>query len=209
MTIIQFIEKNEISEVLHFTTHNGLIGILDSQMLKPRSRLSENKRLEHILQLNTPKLLDPDWEQFINLSISRINSHLFNIASSNWHQHASWRILSFSPDILSHEEVMFTTTNNIYTGVERNEGLQGLEKLYEPSILRWQNNRIFRSPLIHSSFPTCEQAEVMYPKDLPTAFLKKIYVAKEEDLMAVEASFGFVGHNIVDVIVDPSKFGIS
>ena len=208
MSITKFIEEKRITEVLHFTTHQGLIGILDSKKLKPRNRLSEDKRLEHILKLNTPRVMDPGWEHYLNLSIARINSRLFNISANNWHQDASWRILSFSPEILSHEDIIFTTTNNMYTGVKRSSGLQGLMKLYEPSVVMWQEVKACREPTTISCFPTCEQAEVMYPKDLPTMYLNKIYVAEEEHLMDVEALFGFVDHDVVEVIVDPSKFGI-
>lgn len=208
MNIASFVKEKKITEILHFTTHLGLIGILDSKLLKPRSRLSLDNRLEHILKLNTPKVMDPDWEHCLNLSISRINFSLFNISSNKWHQDVSWRILSFSSKILSHDDVTFTTTNNIYTGVKRGKGLQGLIKLYEPSVVRWQNNNVIRPPESIPSFPTCEQAEVIYPNDLPTTFLNKIYVASEDDLMDVEALFGFLGHEAVEVIVDPSKFGI-
>jgi hypothetical protein len=57
----------------------------------------------------------------VNLSISRINARLFNISAKNWHRALDgwWAVLSFDPLILTHDGVVFATTNNAYPGVIR------------------------------------------------------------------------------------------
>ena len=109
MSVEEIIRDRRIKEVLHFTTHLGLIGILDSKYVISRERLPEDKRLEYILNLNATRRLDTAWLDYVNLSLSRINSTFYEISSKNWHPAVQWRILSFDPVILMHEDVYFAS----------------------------------------------------------------------------------------------------
>jgi len=209
MTIKEIIQRRGIKEILHYTTNKGLIGILDAGKVKSRDRLQADQRLEFILKLNTPKVRDdPKWVDFVNLSISRINTDLFKISSEKWHPGSDlwWCILSFDPIILTHNGTYFTTTNNIYTGVKRNQGAVGLEALFSDMIIRWSGNIISRPRKLHESCPTCRQAEVLYPKELSTTFLQTIYVETDEKADAAYGIIGGVKHPEILVKVDPAKF---
>ena len=45
MTINEIISQRNISEILHFTTNEGLLGILYSRSIKSRQRLPKEKML--------------------------------------------------------------------------------------------------------------------------------------------------------------------
>ncbi len=190
MTIDEIVEKRNIQEILHFTTNEGLTGILATKALKPRKRLPEDKYLEYIYKCNCPdRSRDVAWHDYVNLSITNVNRHLFGISKGKWHskEDSWWCILSFNPIILNHTGVFFTTTNNMYSGVRRYKGADGLEKLFAPSITRWSGCVVQRNPQIQNNQPTCEQAEVLYPGDLSVEFLTKIYVETEENEWAVKS----------------------
>src|SRR6266511_5391085 len=100
--ILQLIERRGITEVLHFTTSKGLLGILYSRLVLPRRRLPRNKLVEHVYMVNAEVRYDPEWTDYVNLSIAQINTRFFDIASRKWHRDKDlwWCILSFSPVIL-------------------------------------------------------------------------------------------------------------
>lgn len=207
MTISTLVNERQISEIVHFTTNKGLLGVLYTQCLRARERLAEDARLEHILKLNSAVRKDKPWFDYVNLSISRINSHFFS-SSSRWHATDDiwWAVLAFSPEILGHEGVVFTTTNNMYTGVQRNSGVAGFNALFAPIITRWDGEYVTR-PAAHPPFlTTCEQAEVLYPGEIPTDWLRRIYVQNESNADEVCAQIGAVCHRSIEVVVDPSKF---
>jgi hypothetical protein len=206
MSIDKIVEEREINEVLHFTTNKGLLGILDSKGLSSRARLSKNDRLEFILNYNSGTRKDTDWLDFVNLSISRINSSFFN-SSGKWHsENIWWCILSFKPEILSHAGVVFTTTNNIYTSVTRSPGCEGLEKMFETNITQWRARVVTRAPELPKNYPTCEQAEVLYPKVVSTEYLQCIYVKDEESFDQVQAQIVATSHSSIEVILDADMF---
>jgi len=62
MTIDDIVIQRKISEILHFTTNEGLLGILYSGALKSRQCLPQEKQLEYIYKPNavfTPE----NWQQ--------------------------------------------------------------------------------------------------------------------------------------------------
>lgn len=207
MSIDKIISDREITEILHFTTNKGLLGILDSKGLTSRARLAENHRLEFILKYNSDIRKDKDWLDYVNLSISRINSAFFN-SSDRWHVDSNiwWCILSFKPEILKHPNVSFATTNNIYTGVQRGSGCEGLESLFGSQTTRWHSNIVKRNPDLHTKYPTCEQAEVLYPALVSTEFLQCIYVRDEESYDQVHAQIIGTNHPQIEVILNPDMF---
>lgn len=192
MTIEDIIIKRGITEVLHFTTNSGMTGILASNAVKSRKRLSEDKYLEHILKFNCPdRSRDSTWHDYVNLSITTVNLNLFGISKGKWHSgmEGFWCILSFSPEILTHSGVIFTTTNNIYTGVKRGQGAGILEQLFDRKVMKWERNIITRNLSTPQNQPTCNQAEVLYPGKLSLDYINCIYVNKADDASAVESLF--------------------
>jgi len=209
MTIEEIIASRGISDILHFTTNHGLAGILATGAVKSRARLSRDKYLEHILKLNCPdRSRDAAWHNYVNLSISRINSHLFRISEGNWHRALDgwWCVLSFDPRILAHDGVVFATTNNMYTGVIRRSGPQGLEALFSPRITRWCGCTVKRQAETASFQPTCFQAEVLYPGELPLEDCQGIFVRDDEHLDEVHAMFAALSVSTISCETDAGRF---
>src|SRR3954469_23794344 len=104
MSISEEVKRRGISEVLHFTTNRGLVGILATEKLLSRRRLKEEDYLQFILHNNALVRQEElphfdksqDWLDFVNLSISEINSSYFGF-SGNWahNQDLWWCILAF------------------------------------------------------------------------------------------------------------------
>lgn len=209
MTIQELIYERSITEILHFTTNKGILGILDSRALKSSDRLKDDQRLEYIFQPNAAvRTKDADWLDYVNLSISRINADFFS-ASGNWHKDKNlwWCVLSFSPEIITHDGVVFTTTNNIYTGVKRSSGVDGFEKMFAPRIVRWVNNIVDRPTSLPINYTTCVQAEVLYPGQVSTEFIQKIYVANEESADELAGQLHVLRHSQVPIQINPNIFG--
>lgn len=201
MSIEEIIASRKINEVLHFTTNRGLVGILATKALKARSLLSQDKYLEHIYLYNCPdRSRDAAWHGYVNLSITTVNWRLFGISMHKWHQQPGifWCVLSFDPVILTHEGVYFTTTNNMYSGVLRAKGSRGLERLFDETIVRWSGSVVTRDTDEPANQPTCPQAEVLYPNQVPIEYLREIFVEDEAHLDSVGSELDTLasGYNI-------------
>jgi hypothetical protein len=207
MTVEEVVRARCITEVMHFTTHWGLLGILHSGFVKPRKALPNDAELEHIYSPNAVYRKDRPWLGHVNLSISRINYEFF-CHSCRWHRESDlwWCILAFDPVILLCDGVVFATTNNIYTGVKRGKGGSGLEALFATSITRWNGNIKVRDSRSNANHTTCEQAEVLYPGDLSIEHLDRIYVQNGEDEDEVHAQLSLIGRSNISVAVEPSIF---
>jgi len=214
MTIGMEVSNRNICEILHFTTNRGLVGTLASEKLLSRRRVREEDYLQHILHNNAlvrqeelPNFdKSKDWIDYISLSISEINSSYFGF-SGNWAHNKDvwWCIMAFDPAILEHDGVVFVTTNNVYPHCVRQVGLVGFQALFESPVPRKGDWKAFRGAR-PANLPTCEQAEVLYPGELSTAYLKRIYVRKGEDADRVRGFLrDFVITN-VDVVIDEQKF---
>lgn len=208
------IEERDIKEVLHFTTNRGVVGTLALRSLLSRRRLPEEAYLEHVLHPNA--LVRPeasvyfdksaDWLDYVNLSISQINRRFFDV-SERWHKNSDvwWAILAFDPAIMTHDGVHFATTNNGYPYCQRAPGEAGFEALFSPRVQRkldWWVVRGRRPEFL----PTCEQAEVLYPHQVSTDFLRRIYVRREDDVDSITGWLRELGHRGVDVVLEPTKF---
>jgi len=208
MTISDIVKARGVSEILHFTTNKGILGILDAQSLKARARLHEDERLEYIFKLNAENRdRDSAWHDYVNLSLSRINSNFFS-ASGNWHKHEDlwWCVLSFLPEILDHPGVYFTTTNNMYSGVRRSTGEAGMESLFATTITKWTGNTISRRQDLPSHFTTCIQAEALYPGAVSTKYLQRIYVTNESAADELAGQISMLRHPEVPIIIRPEIF---
>lgn len=208
MKIVDVIKQRSISEVVHFTTNHGLLGALSTGTLISRQRLPNEKLLEHILTLNCTIRRDVAWLDYVNLSISRINNNLFTVSSTRWHRDKDlwWCILAFSPEIMAHDGVYFASTNNMYTGVTRAPGGEGLEALFSSSIRQYNENYVHRNSIILAHHTTCRQAEVLYPGELSMQFLRRIYVATPDHSDIVHAIYVALGLTPVDIVVSPEVF---
>jgi hypothetical protein len=209
MSILQVVNDRGISEILHFTTSKGLLGILYSREVLPRRRLPKNKLVEHVYMLNAAVRYDPEWTDYVNLSIARINARFFDIASKKWHGDKDlwWCVLSFSPVILTHDGVVFTTTNNAYSDVvERSGGVAGLDAMFAERVTEWPGRVIVRSSDFPDCYPTCRQAEVLYPGPLSTDFLKRVYVVNDLHQDIAYAQAEAIDHRKIEIAVDSSVF---
>lgn len=205
MTIQEIIEARNIRQILHFTTSDGLLGMLAGQppSLLPRAQLSQERHLEFILTVNSPIRKDEEWTSYNSLSITRINRYFFKYSLRN-HPNAYWAILAFSPEILTHPGVVFATTNNIYFDVVRGEGPEGLNRLFAPTI-RNRGRNICRQTGHTLDCPTDIQAEVLYPGALSFDFLKEIYVPNEKAKWLIDAQVQF-HHKAYTVRISPGYF---
>ena len=215
MSVRQIIADREIEEVLHFTTHRGVVGTLASHALKSRYRLPEDKYLQHILHVNASVRPEAsaffdksdNWLDYVNLSISEINRRYFEV-SERWHEAEDiwWAILAFDPAIMTHDGVVFATTNNSYDLCVRAGKSKGLSALFETPIGRklpsWKAYRGARGP----NLPTCEQAEVLYPGEVSTEHLVRVYVREEEYQDQVAGWLEEFEIPNVEVVWSPSKF---
>lgn len=189
MSIADVIAARGIAEVLHFTTNRGLVGMLATGEVRSRKLLNSDDYLKSILHKNAivrPEAAEnfdkkEDWLDFVNLSISAINTSYMGF-SRRWphNQKIWWYIMSFDPAIMTHEGVYFTTTNNAYEHCRREAEEEGLSALFSPSVRRkgnWSARRGSRA----NHLPTCQQAEVLYPHSLSLDYLRHIYVQSPED----------------------------
>ncbi len=214
MTIQEIIFDRQIESVLHFTTNRGLVGTLASKSLLSRYRLNNEQYLEHVLHVNAAKRPEAaadfdksqNWLDYVNLSISEINSRYLSV-SKRWHNNSDvwWCILTFVSDIMTHNGVVFATTNNSYALCERNGGVEGLEALFAARIQRKHNWTVWRGTR-PSNLPTCEQAEVLYPEAVSTEYLRCIYVEEDDHHDLASGWLQEFGCNDVDVVISTQKF---
>lgn len=208
MSIEEIIRSRGITRVLHFTTTSGLLGILATWAVKSRARLPRNKYLEFIYKPNCEIRRDPDWLDYVNLSIQRINAIFFDICANRWHADKEWCVLSFTPDILTHKGVVFATTNNSYTGVRRGTGASGLMTFYAARMGQchcWDSS-FERPPGLAPNLPTCPQAEVLYPCELSLDFLNRIFLSADEQTDDLAGQIAVLGCSEIDYEVDISVF---
>ncbi|PAJ87304.1 DarT ssDNA thymidine ADP-ribosyltransferase family protein [Burkholderia ubonensis] len=213
--IKEIVAARGIGEVVHFTSNHGLVGSLQVGSVVSRRQLPAEDHLAYIAaptsatRREAEEYFDKneDWLDFVNLSISEINASYFNFASKKWHVAGDrwWAILSFSPDILSHDGVYFATTNNIYEHVSRQSGALGLQNLFSQKIKRKGGWAAFRRDRA-DNLPTCEQAEVLYPKRLSLDYLEKVYVQNGDDYDRVSGWLNYYKRPNVQVVIDAAKF---
>lgn len=148
-----------------------------------RDKLPEEQHIEFVYTPNCPdRIKDADWTGYVNMSISRVNNRML-LSSNDWHEadEVWWAILSFYPDILSHEDVHFTTTNNTYhETVQRAPGFAGFDAMFSETV-RWGYYGSIKSRRgLPRHLTTDEQAEVLYPGSVDLRLLQRIYVRKPE-----------------------------
>ncbi|NQZ52428.1 MAG: DUF4433 domain-containing protein [Moritella sp.] len=180
MTIQEIVSSRQISQVVHFTTNLGLVGILSLQSLKARGLLKDEEILKYILKYNSTYRSDPAWTNHVNLSLSNINVEFFNYCKG-WHSDIYWCVLCFTTDILQHKKVVFTTTNNIYPSNKRATGPEGLLAMFADQVTGKRGAITIRDDDKIDNETTDIQAEVLYPRAIDIKYLTKIIVSSDED----------------------------
>ena len=183
-------KQRGITQVVHFTTVRGAIGVLASGFVKSRALLPKEEYLEYVYEPNAFLRKDTAWLDYVNLSIERINDWMFT-TSVRWHavEGNPWVVLSFDPQILAHPGVVFTTTNNIYPTCRRAEGLVGFSQMFAGIVsgrYSIQHDRLGKPP----AWSTDRQAEVLYPGQLSCEFLQQIDVQTEDGFRDVNGALG-------------------
>ena len=211
----QAISRRGVQEVVHFTTNRGLIGILAKGALLSRPLLRREDLLRYVAYPNTQYRQEEsagfdkqeDWVNYVNFSITNPNGSFFRI-SRDWHlqDDVYWVVLVLDVRILLHTGVYFTTTNNVYQGCVRRQGVEGFEGMFASQVTKkpgWTEHRSQK----RDNQTTCNQAEVLYPVQVDASNLVKVYVANEQDLVRTRASLAEFDRPDVEVTLDQSKFG--
>ncbi len=189
-TITEIIQKRNIQEIVHFTTNHGVLGMFADGRLLSRQRLPTNKYLEHVYRPNASVRKDPAWVDYISMSISRVNTRFFGYSRS-WEREVEtwWAIVTLDPVILTHDDVVFTTTNNIYPSCRRASGAEGLEAMFAQTVFGLYEGALHRTSDMPASWTTDDQAEVLYPAELPTSYLRDVYTATDEHADIVASQY--------------------
>lgn len=208
MTIADKIVQSHIEEVVHFTTNHGCLGTLFTDFLKSRAQLADDPMVEYLFSPNAALRKDIDYLDHVSLSINHINTRFYRTSANSWHRAEPifWCILSFDPMILTHPGVVFATTNNMYTGVSRAVERIGMDALFAPQITQWTGKTVMRTPGLADCWPTCSQAEALYPRAVSTEHLRKIYVKDGTDQSEVVGFLRATLHRNVEVLIAPAKF---
>ncbi|MUO85733.1 DUF4433 domain-containing protein [Agrobacterium vitis] len=209
MTVQDIVANKSISEVVHFTTNHGCLGTLYTEHLQSRKRLQNDTMVKFLFAPNTDLRKDPEYVDYVSLSISHINTEFFRVSSRSWHRDEPifWCIMSFSPEILTHQGVVFSTTNNIYPSVIRGTGAPSFEALFAKTVVGRYQTITSRPITLPPFYPRCFQAEALYPKKISTVFLQRIYVANSAEQSEIIGFLKATFHRDVDVVVSPEKFG--
>lgn len=207
MSVKDIISRRFIESVLHFTTSDGFLGMIsgDKKQVLPRARLSDEKHLEFIATPNAPVRTDTEWLDYVNLSISKINPYYFKYSLGN-HPTSIWIILDFKSEILTHEGVIFVTTNNIYPKASRGSGDSGLEALFASPL---DNGKLV---LTRNGKPdnvtTCNQAEILYPGPLSLNFLNKVHVKDKSGANLISSQAAVCWNQKYEICVSPELFAV-
>ncbi|MDR7188145.1 hypothetical protein J2Y46_000961 [Microbacterium sp. BE35] len=193
-----------VTELLHFTTSRGLIGILAQGKVYSRDGLNADQYLENVKVLNSPdRSRDAAWTNWVNLSISRVNASFLGI-SKRWHVDDGvwWACVAFDVEILDHPDVYFCTGNNVYPATKRAQGVEGFEALFADTLVWGKYGSVKHRPSsLPTNLTTDAQAEVLYPVAVDLSYARAVYVPEPELTDAVAG--------IVAAIADSSPVDLS
>jgi ssDNA thymidine ADP-ribosyltransferase, DarT len=199
-----------ITEVLHFTTNKGLLGIFATGAILCRDQLDVEQYVAAIYTPNCDdRLKDADWTGYVNLSISRVNKYMLD-KSEGWHSTKDlwWAVLAFDVSILAHTGVHFTTTNNTYPCLQRGTGVSGLHASFADSV-EWGYYGYYRHryPGMPTAWTTDAQAEVLYPGRVSVRLLRAVYLREPEHVDHVRGWLSiFQGVPSVPIAYKPEVF---
>ncbi len=197
--ISAFATERGITRLVHFTTKFNLIGILKLGKIMPRSMLERYKQLHpednwvNLSACNDAARWDGRTD-FINLSIEHINTPLFRKFSSQNGDEAYWCIIEIDPRCLREKGVLFTMANASSTWVRKHgtaSGLEGLKALYRESFTIQLSNgdvrQYSRNNQMPRNWPTCNQAEVLFPGALDLGLIKGVTFMAQDEQFASSA----------------------
>ena len=198
--VVDAAKERDITSLMHFTTVNGLKGILASDAVKSRRDLPEDAAVKYVYEPNAAsRHLDRLWHDYINLSVTAINLRMFNF-SAREHPDVEWVILEFGPEILGDRGVVFCTTNNIYPAARRGRGLPGFEQLFAPTVASRYEHPVRRGDRPPNQ-TTDPQAEVLYPFELSLEHLHTVTVPDDDVYETVDAA---LSHFPPEPKIDPN-----
>jgi len=205
--VAEALDRRGVQQVLHFTTNHGLLGIVASKAIKPRASLEEDTYLEHLFVPNAAFRRDPAWAGHVSLSVSRINTEFFRI-SQGWHAADDlwWCVISIDASVLTHTGVVFCTVNNIWPSAFRGSGAQGLEAMFSDLVIGRYGEQVTRGHQMPAAWPTSVQAEVLYPGEIPTSYVRRVYVVDRLHGAAGEAQVAAMNHPELQFVVDGAVF---
>lgn len=180
-----YARRRGVTEILHFTTDKGLLGIFATGAVRCRDLLDNDKYIEEIYTPNcNNRLKDANWTGYVNLSISRVNKYMLD-RSKVWHSTEDlwWAVLAFDVSLLTHPGIYFTTTNNTYPSAQRGTGIHGLHALFADSV-EWGYYGCYQSryPGMPNAWTTDPQAEVLYPEPVSIGLLRALYLREPEHI---------------------------
>jgi hypothetical protein len=192
-----------VRELVHYTTKRGVHGTIASRALLSRARLDKEEYLEHIREPVWPRK-DPAWVDHISLSVTSINDELFRQSRSHFPQ-LWWAILSIDPAILDDDDVMFTTTNNIFPKVRRATGIRGFDAMFADQVYGKYSSVHTRAGLTNCQ-TTDRAAEVLYPRRICIDHVQAVYVLDAEHKRTVLAWCEALDHPDLCVEIRPHVF---
>jgi hypothetical protein len=206
LTPTEVAAERGVTEIVHFTTDTGVMGFLVKGALLSRQGVGSDPDLAFIF-LNVWPLKVPEWAGHISLSISRINRDLFDRAEKNLPDHW-WAVLSFDPEILDHDGVVFATTNNSYVEVcRRAGGVEGFADLFSQEVPWGHYGSVHtRNSGTPRNWTTDIQAEVLYPTAIPIGYLQRIYVQLADHRRLIKAWCSAFEVAEPDIEVQPEMF---
>lgn len=205
MSAAELARGRGITEVLHYTSQRGAMGTVMKKALLSRERVENDPDIAFVFE-GVWERKDPEWVDYISLSLSRINVDLYRRSRKRFPDYW-WAILSFDVEILDHDGVWFTTTNNTYPVCERARGEAGLAAMFAP-VVPWgrQGTVKTRHPGMSEAWTTCETAEVLYPQRIPLEHLRRIDVQGAQHCRLVQAWAEVYGAGELSIEVRPGSF---
>lgn len=203
--VVEAARTRGITEVVHYTTMNNVIGI-GATSLQCSSKVQDDPKVEKVFSQNCPdRSRDAPWLDYVNMSVTRINRWIFKSSRDRWHPEAIWVVLAFDVEILGHPGVVFTTTNNAYPTCLRGEGLGGFERMFGDPVSGHRSRRLTRTGL-PDNYTTDHCAEVLYPGEVAIEYLNTIYVRVDEDTEHLFGILSALDLVEVEVAVKPEMF---
>ena len=197
-----------IKYLIHFTTTLNLRSILECGKLIPRETI-ESMADEKIDFLDYIQLTDKnrlDGKQFINLSISRINTYLFERFQERTRENASvnWCILRINPIYIYAKETKFSIANAA-SNESKQFGITGdFEKFKSLFADHLPIKYGVRPEGMDPMFPTSVQAEVLVREEIPTESILEVCFDSPESLAAAKAALS--EFDTSNFVVDANAF---
>lgn len=201
MKVSDIARERGIEEILHYTSDKGVLGTVIKDALLSRERVESDPDIAYIFR-GVWEVKEPDWADYISLSLSQVNIDLFKRARAK-HPDRWWAVMSFDVNLLDQVGVHFATTNNSYPVCRRNPGVDGFEALFGPRIPWGRHGSVARRPSdCDPALPTHNAAEVLYPSEIPVHHLRTVYVESPQQSHMIKAWCDAYGKPHLPVEVD-------